>query len=251
MLINTESKNYNLVRAGIDFAAFTGGCVAVDSVFVPMIMAVFDKKFKFMRPLGYLGAWAFSAAGGALATSVVDDYTTALVDSVNNLADTVTNSKKDEPKHEEPKVEWYTETKKEQFMGLDIPGENASRGEEKKFIDDLVYETQYFEFADEDTARMNVMRVVSSIQSTGYMSLSTYSRNNGIEVPKRVDDILIFFGWTKKSLDGTPDGHFFSIDKIQDDIYFANMLNYECIENVYELLKDTSKIGTARMPKEN
>lgn len=244
MLINTDSKNYNLVRAGIDFAAFSGGCLAVDCVFVPMIMAVFDKKFKFLRPLGYLGTWAFSVAGGALATSIVDDYTTALVDSVNNLAD----AKKDEP---EPKTQWYTETKKEQFMGLDIPGENASREEEEKFIDDLVYKTQCFEFADEDTARMNVVRVVSSIQATGYMSLSSYFRNSKIEVPKRVDDILMFFGWTKKSLDGTPDGHFFSIDKINDDIYFANMLNYECIENVYELLKDATKIGTATMPKEN
>lgn len=244
MLINTDSKNYNLVRAGIDFAAFTGGCVAVDSVFIPMIMAVFDKKFKFMRPLGYLGAWAFSVAGGALATSVVDDYTTALVDSVNNLAD----AKKDEP---EPKVQWYTETKKEQFMGLDIPGENASREEEKKFIDDLVYETQCFEFLDEDNARKNVVRVVSSIQSIGFFTLSTYFNNRGIAVPKRVDDILTFFGWTQKSLDGTADGHLFSIDKINDNLYFANMLNYECIDNVYNILKDTSKIDTATMPKEN
>lgn len=244
MLINTDSKNYNLVRAGIDFAAFTGGCVAVDSVFIPMIMAVFDKKFKFLRPLGYLGAWAFSVAGGALATSVIDDYTTALVDSVNNLAD----AKKDEP---EPKVQWYTETKKEQFMGLDIPDENASREEEKKFIDDLVYATHCFEFTNENTARENVVYIVSSIQSIGFLTLSTYFKYHGIEVPKRVDDILTFFGWTQKSLDGTADGHFFAIDKINDNLYFADLLNYVCIDNVYNILKDASKIGTASMPKEN
>lgn len=225
MRIDTDSKNYNAFRAGLDFAAFTGGCVAVDSVFIPMIMAVFDKKFKFLRPIGYLGTWAFSVAGGALATSIVDDYANAIVERINM------DDKKEDIPNPEPKDD------SSHFRGIDIPSTNASRETEKKFIDDLAVATTCFEFDTIEEAKSIVENTISMINTNGYCSLATYFSFRNIEVPERVNNILLFFGWTKDDISKNP----FSIDPIFENKYLANLLNYRCIDDVYLIYANQNK----------
>ena len=225
MRIDTDSKNYNAFRAGLDFAAFTGGCVAVDSVFIPMIMAVFDKKFKFLRPIGYLGTWAFSVAGGALATSIVDDYANAIVERINM------DDKKEDIPNPEPKDD------SSHFRGIDIPSTNASRETEKKFIDDLAVATTCFEFDTIEEAKSIVENTISMINTNGYCSLATYFSFRNIEVPERVNNILLFFGWTKDDISKNP----ISIDPIYENKYLANLLNYRCIDDVYLIYANQNK----------
>lgn len=236
MHINTESKNYSFVRTGIDFAAFTGGCVAVDSVFVPMIMAVFDKKFKFMRPIGYLGAWAFSVAGGALATSIIDDYTTALVDAIN-----IKDAEKKAKKTADISY-WFNEpgmTAKKQYLGIDIPEENATSDKEKEFVDALVEKTTPFEFESLAEAQDAVEKVMRELDKNGFYPLSDYYKSiNGRKLPQSVIDICLTYGWAlsdfiKKDGNSITVNQFIEVDKIASTCYIVNLFGYHDISDKY------------------
>ena len=225
MRIDTDSKNYNAFRAGLDFAAFGGGCMALDCVVIPFIHAVLNGKSRILRPIGYLGTLGLSMIAGTLAESAIDEYANAIVELINM------NDEKEDIPNPEPKDD------SSHFRGIDIPSTNASRDTEKKFIDNLVVETTCFEFDTVEEAKSIVESTISMIDTNGYCSLATYFSFRNIEVPERVNDILLFFGWTKEDISKNP----FSIGPIFEDKYLANMLNYRCIDDVYLIYANQNK----------
>lgn len=213
MHINTESKNYKRFRTVMEFASFTGGCIAFDSVVIPFVFAV-NRKSVLGRALGILGTYGMSLIAGRVSEMSIDDAIDNLVDFIN-LRDAKKN------KVEEP--EQYT------YRGVDIPGKNATSEEEKEFVNKLVEKVRPFEFDSEESARTFAENMASYINKFGHADMVLAFSVSGNKLSSECYDILIKYGWTSSDA-------FFGVDRIADNCYIVDCFNYHDISDVYEIL---------------
>lgn len=227
MRINTESKNYQTVRNIVKNAGALGGCIALDCVTVPCIQLVFRDKFRFMRGIGYFGAWALSLYTAYLAERASTDVFDMVVDIINdhpseNSAEGYDN-KYDEPQYDVSAVANH-ENKK------DILNKDASPKEEESFVNDLVAEVKPFEFSDEESAKAFVEWAQTTISENGFASVAVpYFMKVPRPVDKHVVDILVKYGWDKPE-------EIRGIDRINDNLYVVDAFGYHDISNHYEIL---------------
>lgn len=227
MRINTESNTYKTARRIAGDLAYLGGCVSLDCVAIPFIQAVFDTKFRFMRPIGYFGTWALSMVSGALAENVVEEVIDSTVELINDHPSEDSaegyDNKYDEPQYDVSAVANH-ENKK------DILNKDASPKEEESFVNDRIAEVKPFEFSDEESAKAFVEWAQTTISENGFATVAVpYFMRVPRPVDKHVFDILVKYGWDKPE-------EIRGIDRINDNLYVVDAFGYHDISNHYEIL---------------
>ena len=85
--IDTNSNLYHNARTALRFTALAGGAGALDCVIIPFIYAVFEKKFRFLKPVCFLGTYGLSLIAGYASANAIDNLVDEYVDSWNAYVD--------------------------------------------------------------------------------------------------------------------------------------------------------------------
>lgn len=234
--IDTESKTYKNVRGGISFVSGIGAGIAFEAMSIPWFKTIFKSRLLKLACFG--GVVSISTLvmeiGDAQARKIVDAYACCwndIADFVNELHDDEIDD--DEPDYDakinddEPEVET-----KQTYVGLDIPGKNATPIEEEQFINDVVEAVRPFEFDTEEKAKEFVEDVAGYVNKFGHVDIAYAFAVSGHKLPIEVYDIALKFGWT------TEDVKDWGVDKISDNLYIADVFNYHDISDRYQTLKE-------------
>lgn len=239
--INTESAGYKFVRGAFGYAAFVGGAALCDIVAMPFIYADWTKHkgIRVLRKMSLLGTYGLSLISGAAAQGGIEFAFDTLVEGYNNLVDFSKNAK---PEKKNKKDAFYHETWEKaptkvvaQYLGIDIPGKNASLEKECRFVDKLITETRPFEFSNELEAKKAVQALIDTAHKNGFATLAFWFDLIGREIPKNVRDILDMYGWNDESV------HDIGIDCINDgSLYMVDAYNYSNLALILQKLDDSA-----------
>lgn len=234
--IDTESKTYKNIRGGISWFSGLGAGFTLEAMSIPWVKSVVNSKI--MRLSCFGGIVTMSALvmeiGRNYSATVVDafaDVWNGGVDFLNELHDAEIDD--DEPDYDakidddEPEVET-----KQTYIGLDIPGKNATPIEEKQFIADVVDAVRPFEFDKEAEAKEFIEDVAGYVGKFGHVDIAYAFAVSGHKLPIEVYDIALKFGWT------TEDVKDWGVDEIARNCYIADVFNYRDISDRYQTLKE-------------
>lgn len=232
--IDTESKTYKNIRGGIGFISGLGAGFTFEAMSIPWVRNVFRSRLRHLAC--FCGVTSIATLimeiGDTQSQRIVDAYATCwndVVDFVNQLHDAEIDD--DEPDYDakinddEPEVET-----KQVYVGLDIPGKNATPIEEKQFIADVVDAVRPFEFDTEAKAKEFVEDVAGYVDKFGHVDIAYAFTVSGHKLPIEVYDVALKFGWT------TEDVKDWGVDKISDNSYIADVFNYHDISDRYQTL---------------
>lgn len=226
--IDTESKAYKNVREGISWFSGLGAGFTLEAMSIPWVKSVVNSKL--MRLSCFGGIVTMSTLvmeiGRNYSATVVDafaDVWNGGVDFLNELHDAEIDD--DEP--DEPEVET-----KQTYVGIDIPGKNATPIEEKQFIADVVDAVRPFEFETEAEAKEFIEDVAGYVSKFGHVDIAYAFAAAGRKLPIEVYDIALKFGWT------TEDVKDWGVDEIARNCYIADVFNYHDISDRYQTLKE-------------
>lgn len=226
--IDTESKAYKNVREGISWFSGLGSAFTLDCMSIPFTSALIKNR------LVRLSCFSGIVTMSTFVSFIGHNMSGELVDSVaycwNNGVDKLTelrNAEIDDDEPDEPEVET-----KQVYVGLDIPGKNATPIEEKQFIADLVDKVHPFEFETEYYAKEFVEDVAGYVNKFGHVDIAYAFAASGHKLPIEVYDVALKFGWT------TEDVKDWGVDKISDNSYLADVFNYHDISDRYQTLKE-------------
>lgn len=224
--IDTESKTYKNVREGISWFSGLGSAFTLECMSIPFVSVIV--KNRILRLSCFSGIVTMST----LVSFIGHNMSSELVDSVaycwNNGVDKLTelrNAEIDDDEPDEPEVET-----KQTYVGLDIPGKNATPIEEKQFIADLVDKVLPFEFNTEAEAKEFIEDIAGYVGKFGHVDIAYAFAVSGHKLPIEAYDVALKFGWT------TEDAKDWGVDKISDDSYIADIFNYHDISDTYEIL---------------
>lgn len=214
MHINTESENYKRVRNALSWVEYAGGCAAVDSVLIPFIYTLYQKKLRWMRPIAMLGTLGISIAGGYLSRGILDDHFDAVVELINAKdAEKKQNSEKEY-------VDWRKPSKTH---------EECVEYSEDARIHGQVVACNLFLFSSEEDVRFVASGLASEIIRNGYATLDSLIKlRKGLHMKYREDDDYDiienpdFFGWSTK-LHNTE----VAFEKIDDQQWILDMLKFD------------------------
>lgn len=181
--IDTTSARYNKIRDILNTASFLGGAGAIDCALIPWIEAVFEKKFRFMRPLCLLGTYGLSIAGGSVAASAIDQYIDECVDAWNQAVD-----KKNRNDH---------------FDTNDIPPTYSVPTVEtfkSQNLVDQIAESGLFEFDSEEEAKNVCEHCADWLNRHGKLTINDVDGIRWLESTKHVCHVYTdgdMYGWTK------------------------------------------------------
>lgn len=226
--IDTESKTYKNVREGISWFSGLGSGFTLECMSIPFMSALI--KNRIVRLSCFSGIVTMST----LVTFIGHNMSSELVDSVaycwNKGVDKLTelrNAEIDDDEPDEPEVET-----KQTYVGLDIPGKNATPIEEKQFIADVVDAVLPFEFDTEAKAKEFVEDIAGYVGKFGHVDIAYAFAASGHKLPFEVYDVALKFGWT------TEDVKDWGVDKIAQTCYLADVFNYHDISDRYQTLKE-------------
>lgn len=226
--IDTESKAYKNVREGISWFSGLGSGFTLECMSIPFTSALI--KNRIVRLSCFSGIVTMST----LVSFIGHNMSSELVDSVayywNKGVDKLTelrNAEIDDDEPDEPEVET-----KQTYVGLDIPGKNATPIEEKQFIADVVDAVLPFEFDTEAKAKEFVEDIAGYVGKFGHVDIAYAFTVSGHKLPIEVYDVALKFGWT------TEDVKDWGVDKISDNSYIADVFNYHDISDRYQTLKE-------------
>lgn len=231
--IDTTSENYQKVRKAIGFVSGAGAGFTLECMSIPWVKATFRSRAMHIVCLSGIVPMAtlVSLLSEGTAETIVDAY----AECWNLLADKVNG-------REEPDISnWFKPEEdysgviqtKMAFMGIDIPGKNASPSEEKQFVDDVIEAIRPFEFDTVEEAKKAIEDTNALFSNTDAVDLCYYFVSVfGRKLPHEVYDIFLKYGWTKEDVKN------WGVDKITDNVSVADMFNYHDISDVYETLKE-------------
>ena len=229
--IDTESKTYKNVREGISWFSGLGSAFTLECMSIPFTSALIKNR------LVRLSCFSGIVTMSTLVSFIGHNMSSELVDSVaycwNKGVDKLTELRNDEPDYDakinddEPEVET-----KQVYVGLDIPGKNATPIEEKQFIADLVDTIRPFEFDTEVKAKEFVEDIAGYVGKFGHVDIAYAFTVSGHKLPIEVYDVALKFGWT------TEDVKDWGVDEISRNCYIADVFNYHDISDRYQTLKE-------------
>lgn len=226
--IDTESKTYKNVREGISWFSGLGSGFTLECMSIPFMSALIKNR------LVRLSCFSGIVTMSTLVSFIGHNMSSELVDSVaycwNKGVDKLTELRDAEIDNDEPD-EPEVETK-QTYVGIDIPGKNATPIEEKQFIADVVDAVLPFEFDTEVEAKEFVEDVAGYVNKFGHVDIAYAFTVSGHKLPIEVYDVALKFGWT------TEDVKDWGVDKISDNSYIADVFNYHDISDRYQTLKE-------------
>lgn len=228
--INTESKTYKNIRGGISWFSGLGAGFTLEAMSIPWVKSVVNSKL--MRLSCFGGIVTMSTLVMEIGRNYSAEVVDAFADVWNGGVDFVNGIRAKHDDDDELNPEFKVETKK-QFIGLDIPGRNATPKQEKEFIDGIVSETCPFEFSTEKEAKEAIENLVKYIENSNADSVdicSYFASVFGRKLPDEVYDICLRYGWTKDDIKN------WGVDRIADDLYIIDLNNYHDISSSYEIL---------------
>lgn len=216
--IDTESKNYQLVKGGVGFIGAIGSMICLDSVVLTFVRALFPKS-KLVNSVAGVGCIGLNMVVGLIGKEgtelVFDQYAYVF----NDIADRVNG--------EEPKPE------KEPIT---VPSRNATPAEDWKYVSDVVLKAEPFSFKTEEEARKAFEGLRKTVDVMGFANLPWYAKiankDLGVKGGDSGYDILSLYGWKSKDLVNA------GIDKIRDDEYILDIFTYHDISDVFNILKE-------------
>jgi len=225
--IDTESKTYKNIRGGIGFVSGIGAGFAFEAMSIPWVRSIFRSRLMHIACFG--GVVSISTLimeiGDTQSQRIVDTYATCW----NDVADFLNELHDSEIDDEEPDDGYGVETK-QTFAGIDIPDKNATPIAEKQFIADVVDKVRPFEFKTEEDAKRLVEELASFIGECGHADIPLAFAGSGHVLPIEVYDVALKFGWT------TEDVKEWGVDKIDENLYVADIFNYHDISDTYQIL---------------
>lgn len=231
--IDTTSENYHKVRGAVGFVSGVGAGFTLECMSIPWVKTIF--KSRAMRAVCFSGIVPMATLVSLLSKGTAETIVDAYAQCWNFVADKVNG-------REEPDIsDWFKQEEdysgviqtKMTFMGIDIPGKNASPSEEKQFVDDVIEAIRPFEFDTVEDAKKAIEDTHALFSSTDAVDLCYYfSSVFGRTLPHEAYDIFLKYGWTKE------DAKNWGVDKITDNVSVADMFNYHDISDVYETLKE-------------
>lgn len=226
--IDTESKTYKNVREGISWFSGLGSGFTLECMSIPWASELI--KNRLVRLSCFSGIVTMSTLvsfiGHNMSVEIVDSLAYCWNKGVDKLTE-LRNAEIDDDDPDEPEVET-----KQTYVGLDIPGKNATPIEEKQFIADLVDTVRPFEFETEDDAKQFVEEVARYVNKFGHVDIAYAFAVAGRKLPVEVYDIALKFGWVKD------DAKDWGVDKIAENVYIADIFNYHDISDRYQTLKE-------------
>jgi len=226
--INTESKAYKNVREGISWFSGLGSGFTLECISIPFMSMMV--KNRLIRLSCFSGIVTMST----LVSFIGHNMSSELVDSVaycwNKGVDKLTelrNAEIDDDEPDEPEVET-----KQTYVGLDIPGKNATPIEEEQFIADVIDKVRPFEFETEYYAKEFIEDIARYVDKFGHVDIACAFAVSGHKLPIEVYDVALKFGWT------TEDVKEWGVDKISDNSYIADLFDYHDISDVYQTLEE-------------
>lgn len=222
--INTESKLFNNARTVLYHAAFAGGAGALDCVCIPFIYAVFEKKFRFMKPICFLGTYGLGLIAGYASANAIDQYVDDIVKAWNayvdekNQKDFVENDRVDASAYMVPKVEVF------EAQGISD-------------INDQIAKAKLFEFDSEEEAKAVGKHCADWIQRHGKITVNEIDAIRWFENTKYVCHVYTdgeLFGWT----------HTGEIEQYGPNQWFLDFGAYDIKPNYYKsnAMNDTDLI---------
>lgn len=226
--IDTESKTYKNVREGISWFSGLGSGFTLECMSIPFMSALI--KNRLVRLSCFSGIVTMSTLvsfiGHNMSSELVDSVAYCWNKGVDKLAE-LRDAEIDDDEPDEPEVET-----KQTYVGIDIPGKNATPIEEKQFIADVVDAVLPFEFDTEVEAKEFVEDVAGYVNKFGHVDIAYAFTVSGHKLPIEVYDVALKFGWT------TEDVKDWGVDKISDNSYIADVFNYHDISDRYQTLKE-------------
>lgn len=225
--INTDSKLYKNFRKALYWSSYIGGCAAVDSVLVPFIYAVCDKKIRFLRPFALLGALGLSIQAGISAQETIDICADAIVEVHNDkvLKKEIEN---------EVKEEGLRNYVADAPIGSDRPEASL------KEIDAFFRRNQLATFETLDEAKKAHSLLMKIAIDDGFASVRDLLRIRGLDPAGYEYEIATWsWGWTKDELEKA------EIEQISDDAWILDIFNYHLITSFYITMADATFIPMA------
>lgn len=228
--IDTTSENYQKIRSAISWVSGAGAGLTLECMSIPWVKTIF--KSRIARGVCLSGIVPMATLVSLLSKGTSETIVDAYAECWNMLADKVNG-------RETPDIsEWFSEQRcederiqtKETYKGIDIPDADASSEVEKKFIDDVIAADSPFSFETEEEAKHFVEWLFECIEKCGHADIAEAFAMVGKQLPTRLYDIALRFGWT--------DTKGFGIEQIGENRYMATVYNYHDISNVYETLKE-------------
>lgn len=221
--INTESKNYQIVKSGFGYAGAIGSMICLDSVVLTFVRALFPKS-KLVNSVAGVGCIGLNMMIGLVGKSgtecVVDQYAFAW----NDIADKVNG---EETENDIPEKE---------TAHVRVPSRNAAPAEDRKYVSDVVLKAEPFSFKTEEEAQKAFDGLRKTVDVMGFANLPWYAKiankDLGVKGGDSGYDILSLYGWKSKDLENA------GIDKISDDEYILDIFTYHDISDVFNILKE-------------
>lgn len=226
--IDTESKTYKNVREGISWFSGLGSGFTLECMSIPWASELI--KNRLVRLSCFSGIVTMSTLvsfiGHNMSSELVDSFAYCWNKGVDKLTE-LRNAEIDDEEPDEPEVET-----KQTYVGLDIPGKNATPIEEKQFIADLVEAVRPFEFETEDDAKEFIEDVAGYVDKFGHVDIAYAFVVSGHKLPVEVYNVALKFGWK------TEDVKDWGVDEIAQTCYIADVFNYHDISDRYQTLKE-------------
>ena len=226
--IDLESKGYKALRKGVGMFSGAGAGWTLECMSIPWVQAVFSHN-KFVRIMCYSGIVPIAVLVDLLA----EGTTETLIDSFADIYNLAVDKINGEDEKDAPYVSYTVEPEAEvchRFMGIDIPGKDATPEEEKKFVDEVILKTTAFEFATEESAKGFAASLFSALQFFGCFELTSVFKWLQTDLPTEVRDILYKYGWTKDDMSSI------SVEKTKEHTWVADVFNYHDLSDYYNVL---------------
>lgn len=227
--INKNGTVVSLIKLGYGFACGIGSMAAFDAVVVPFINAVWGNH-RHIRRLAFLGTHAIGVAIGGIGLGSSEEIFDAFVDGYNLIADGV-NGLKDE---------------KNDILAEDHEDADYEESDE---LTEAIANSKVFEFKSEMMARGCIGETNALWKSPSIFDFAvTRSKFDISWAEKHFDKIkdveeAKIYGWPN-GLVGA------EIEKVNDNVYFVDLLDYEIVPEKVNYYKD-SDMNTFVPRKEN
>lgn len=229
--IDTTSENYKKIRGAIGFVSGAGAGLTLECMSIPWVKTIF--KSRIARGVCLSGIVPMATLVSLLSRGTSETIIDAYAECWNGLVEKVNG-------REAPDIsDWFKPEEDERiqtkmtFMGIDIPGKNASPSEEKQFVDDVIEAIRPFEFDTVEEAKKAIEDTHALFSSTNAVDLCYYfSSVFGRTIPHEAYDIFLKYGWTQEDVKN------WGVDKITGNVSVADMFNYHDISDVYETFKE-------------
>ena len=249
--INTESKNYKLVKGTFGFVGGVGSMICLDSVALTFVRALFPKSklINAVAMIGCTGLNAVVSAVGMGGTEAVFDQYASIWNGIADRVNVDWNAKVGPYKKEEkepkvasangddykipdrPIVASKIDPSQIKTTRVEVPSKNAPINKDEKFVTEIVAQNELFSFKTEEEAQKAFEGLRKTVGVMGWANIPWYAKiaNKKIDTTTEGMDLLHSFGWKKSDLAEA------GVDKIYDDEYLLDVFKYHDISDVFEI----------------